>query len=372
MNKLAHIWRLGLKELTSLRHDSVLLLFLLYAFTVAIYMPAAGSVIGVHNASVAIVDEDHSHVSRQLSEALLPPEFQVPMPLAYNRLDQAMDSGQYTFVINVPANFQADLLAGRQPTVQVNVDATAMSQAFMGAGYIARIFQRVLLEYSGQDAAASNAPATMTTRALFNSNLEGGWFLAVIQIVNNITILAIILTGTALLREREHGTLDHLLVLPLTALEIMLAKIGSNALVVVVCTWLSLEVIVKGALGVPLAGSMGLFLMVTAFYLFASTALGIFLATLARSTPQFGLLAIPVIIPMLLLSGGSTPLDSMPQWLQWVMQISPSTHFVSLSAAILFRDAGLAVVWPDLLALIAIGLLFFVIALMRFRKSLAS
>ncbi|MDD2052848.1 ABC transporter permease [Pseudomonas putida] len=372
MQQLAHILRLGLKELTSLRHDSVLLLFLFYAFSVAIYMPAAGSVIGVHNASVAIVDEDHSPLSRQLAEALQPPEFQAPAPLPYDQLDQAMDSGQYTFVINVPVNFQSDLLAGREPSLQVNVDATAMSQAFMGAGYIGRIFQRELLEYSGQANAASQTPVQLTSRALFNPNLEGGWFLAVIQIVNNITILAIVLTGTALLREREHGTLDHLLVLPLTALEIMLAKIWSNMLVVVLCTWVSLEVIVKGALGVPLAGSLGLFLLVTALYLFASTALGIFLATLARSTPQFGLLAIPVIIPMLLLSGGSTPLDSMPEWLQWVMQGSPSTHFVSLSAAILFRDAGVNVVWPDLLALAGIGLVFFSIALARFRKSLAS
>ena len=223
MHKLSHILRLGLKELTSLRHDSVLLLFLLYAFTVAIYMPAAGSIIGVHNASVAIVDEDHSQLSRKLAESLLPPEFQAPQDLPYDQLDQSMDSGRYTFVINLPANFQADLLAGREPGVQVNVDATAMSQAFMGAGYIGRIFQRELLNYTGQADAAANTPALLSSRALFNPNLEGGWFLAVIQIVNNITILAIVLTGTALLREREHGTLDHLLVLPLTALEIMLA-----------------------------------------------------------------------------------------------------------------------------------------------------
>lgn len=372
MHQLSHILRLGIKELTSLRHDSVLLLFLFYAFTVAIYMPAAGSIIGMHNASVAIVDEDHSALSRKLSESLLPPEFNTPQALPYDQLDASMDGGQYTFVINVPANFQADLLAGREPGLQVNVDATAMSQAFMGAGYIGRIFQRELLNYTGQADAAANTPARISARALFNPNLEGGWFLAVIQIVNNITILAIVLTGTALLREREHGTLDHLLVLPLTALEIMLAKIWSNMLVVVLCTWVSLEVIVKWALGVPLAGSLALFLGVTALYLFASTALGIFLATLARSTPQFGLLAIPVIIPMLLLSGGSTPLDSMPEWLQWVMQCSPSTHFVSLSAAILFRGAGVDVVWPDLLALATIGLLFFAIALARFRKSLAS
>lgn len=370
MSRVTHTLRLGLKELTSLRHDSVLLLFLLYAFSVAIYMPAAGSVIGVHNASVAVVDEDHSALSRRLAESLQPPEFQPAAALPATRLDQAMDSGQYTFVINVPVNFQSDLLAGRSPQLQVNVDATAMSQAFMGAGYIGRIFERELLAYANRD--ALDSPVQLNPKALFNPNLEGGWFLAVIQIVNNITILAIILTGTALLREREHGTLDHLLALPLTALEIMLAKIASNALVVVLCTWISLEVVVKGALGVPLAGSLGLFLGVTALYLFASTALGIFLATLARSTPQFGLLAIPVIIPMLLLSGGSTPLDSMPQWLQWVMQGSPSTHFVSLGAAILFRDAGLSVVWPDVLALAVIGLVFFGVALMRFRRSLAA
>ena len=245
MHKLSHILRLGLKELTSLRHDSVLLLFLFYAFTVAIYMPAAGSIIGVHNASVAIVDEDHSALSRKLAQSLLPPEFQAPQALPYDQLDQSMDSGKYTFVINVPVNFQADLLAGREPSVQVNVDATAMSQAFMGAGYIGRIFQRELLNYTGQADAAAKTPVLISNRALFNPNLEGGWFLAVIQIVNNITILAIVLTGTALLREREHGTLDHLLVLPLTAQGYSHAAIGAFGLVGVI-----------GALGAARAGAL--------------------------------------------------------------------------------------------------------------------
>jgi len=372
MNKPAHILALTIKELTSLRHDRVLLLFLVYAFSVAIYMPAAGSVIGVHHASVAIVDEDRSYLSRQLSTALLPPQFQAPISLAYDQLDTSMDSGRYTFVIDIPPHFQTDLNAGRSPHMQINVDATAMSQAFMGAGYIARIFAKELLAYRSRDNQAVATPITLVTRSLFNPNLDGGWFLAVIQIVNNITILAIVLTGTALLREREHGTLDHLLVLPLTPFEIMLSKIGSNALVVVSCTWLSLEGVVKYALGVPLTGSMVLFLAATAMYLFAANSLGIFLATLARSTPQFGLLAIPVIIPMLLLSGGSTPLESMPNWLQWVMQLSPSTHFVSLATAILFRNAGLGLVWPDLLALTAIGSVFFGVTLLRFRSSLSS
>lgn len=369
MNKLSHIFRLGIKELISLRYDSVLLLFMLYAFSAAIYMPASGSSIGVHNASVAIVDEDNSRLSRQLAEVLRPPQFQTPVLLSYAQIDEALDSGRYTFVINVPVDFQADLLAGKQPELQVNVDATAMSQAFMGANYMGRIFLRELQQLSG---IASEPPIKLTTRALFNSNMQSGWFLAIIQIINNVTILAILLTGTALLREREHGTLEHLLVLPLTAFEIMLAKVWTSLLVVVFCTWLSLELIVKKALGVPLVGSMGLYLFVTGLYLFASTALAVFLTTLARTIPQFGLLSIPVVMPMLLLSGGSTPLDSMPEWLQWVMQFSPTTHFVSLSTAILFRDAGISLVWPEMLALIAIGVAFFSIALIRFRRSLTA
>jgi ABC-2 type transport system permease protein len=369
VNKLSHIFRLGLKELISLRYDSVLLLFMLYAFSAAIYMPASGSSIGVHNASVAIVDEDNSRLSRQLAEVLRPPQFQTPVLLPYAQIDEALDGGRYTFVINVPVNFQADLLAGKQPELQVNVDATAMSQAFMGAGYMGRIFQRELQQLSG---VTSPSPIKLTTRALFNSNMQSGWFLAIIQIINNVTILAILLTGTALLREREHGTLEHLLVLPLTAFEIMSAKIWTSLLVVVFCTWLSLELIVKKALGVPLVGSMGLYLFVTGLYLFACTALAVFLTTLARSIPQFGLLAIPVVLPMMLLSGGSTPLDSMPTWLQWVMQFSPTTHFVSLSTAIVFRDAGVALVWPEMLALTAIGVTFFLIALARFRRSLTA
>ena len=367
MQRLRHIFRLGLKELTSLRHDSVLVLFLLYAFTVAVYMPSKGSVVGeVRNASVAFVDEDDSALSRRLAELLRAPEFQKVHYLRASQMDNALDSGRYTFVIDVPPHFHRDLLAGLQPQIQVNVDATAMSQAFIGAGYIQSIFNRELQALAPQQASALQ----LVSRVLYNSNTNGGWFMAVIQIVIQITILAILLTGTAILREREHGTLEHLLVLPLTALEIMLAKLWSNALVVVLCTWASLEWVIRGLIGVPLAGSTAFFLLITACYLFAATSIGIFLATLARSIPQFGLLSIPVIMPMVLLAGGVTPLDSMPHWLQNVLQLSPTTHYVNLSTAVLFRDAGPQLVWVELLELLAIGAAFFGLALARFRRTM--
>jgi len=152
----------------------------------------------------------------------------------------------------------------------------------------------------------------------------------------------------------------------------MIAKIWANGLVIVIAATLSLKLVVQGVLDVPIAGSISLFVTGTLIYLFSVTSLGIFLATLARSMPQFGLLAFPVFIVMNLLSGGTTPLDSMPEVLQQLMQLSPSTHFVSFAQSILYRGAGFDVVWPDFLAVTVIGMIFFFGALVRFRKTISA
>ena len=208
-------------------------------------------------------------------------------------------------------------------------------------------------------------------RVKFNPNLNGIWFGGVMKIISNITLLSVILAGAALIREREHGTIEHLLVMPLTPIEIMAAKIWANGLVVLVAAGLSLWLVVKGVLGVPIAGSLALFLFGAALHLFSSTSLGIFLATVARSMPQFGLLMILVIVPLDMLSGALTPRESMPAAVQTVMLAAPTTHFVKFAQAILYRGAGFEVVWRDFLAIIAIGAVFFLVALARFRRSVA-
>jgi ABC-2 type transport system permease protein len=152
----------------------------------------------------------------------------------------------------------------------------------------------------------------------------------------------------------------------------MIAKVWANGLVIVVAATLSLYLLVQGVLEVPIAGSVPLFVAGTAVYLFSVTALGIFLATLARTMPQFGLLAFPVFMVMNLLSGGTTPLESMPRILQYVMQLAPSTHFVAFAQGILYRGAGLEVVWTSLVAISVIGAVFFAAALRRFRISVDS
>jgi ABC-2 type transport system permease protein len=202
--------------------------------------------------------------------------------------------------------------------------------------------------------------------------MQQSWFVAVNQVINNISVLALFLCGAAVLREREHGNIEHLLVMPLRPAELMFAKIWANGLVVMIAALLSLFLVVRALIGVPIAGSMLLFAFGLAVYLFSVTALGIMLATVVRSMPQFGLLAFPVFIVMSLLSGGQTPLESMPIFLQKVMQFVPSTHFVSFSQAVLFRNATPSMVWPDLAKMFAIGIAYTVFTLSRFRKMLAA
>lgn len=185
-------------------------------------------------------------------------------------------------------------------------------------------------------------PVSLEIRMRFNPNLDPAWFGGVMAIINNITMLAIVLTGSALIREREHGTVEHLLVMPVTPFEIMMAKVWSMGLVVLVVSGLSLMLMVKGVLGVPIEGSIPLFMLGVALSLFATTSIGIFMGTIARSMPQLGLLMILVLLPLQMLSGGSTPRESMPQAVQDIMLTMPTTHFVSLARAILYRGAGLA------------------------------
>jgi ABC-2 type transport system permease protein len=372
VQKIANIFWLGTKELRSFLRDYVLLGLVVYAFSIAIIAQAQSSSQEVHNASVAIVDEDHSELARRIAHAFLPPYFQIPQPIAERDIVPLMNSGRYTFVIDIPPNFQRDVLGGREPAIQLDVDATAMVQAGLGADYAQQIITTEINNFLSRAEGAPLPPVNLVVRIAFNPNVTTAWFTSVMGIINSVTMLAIILAGAAIIREREHGTMDHLLVMPLTPFEIAMSKICANSLVIIVAVGLSLYFVVRGLLGVPIAGSIPLFLFGAAIYLFFATAIGIFLATIARSMPQLGLLYLLVFLPMNMLSGSNTPLESMPPWLATVMQASPSTHFVSFAQAILYRGAGFAVVWPQFLIVALIGGLFFGLALLRFRKVAAA
>jgi len=367
---LQNIWNLGIKELRSLWRDRLLLLFV-WAFSGALYTAAKGAPDRLHRAPMAVVDEDQSPMSQRIISAFYPPTFMTPSLISLREMDPGMDAGRYTFVMDIPPNFQRDVMAGKSPSIQLNVDATQMSQAFLGAGYIQSMALGEVAEYLQRERTVSTPQVDLALRMRFNPSLDNTWFMGVMELINNVTMLSIILTGAALIREREHGTIEHLLVLPLKPVEIMLAKIWAMGAVVLLATALAVQFVLQGALAMPITGSVGLFLAGCALHLFATTSMGIYLGTVARSMPQLGLLMILVLLPLQMLSGGMTPRESMPAVVRFIMMGAPTTHFVSFAQAILYRGAGLSIVWPQFAAIAAIGGVFFMGSLMRFRAAVS-
>jgi len=368
---IANIYWLGTKELRSFLRDYVLLAFVVYAFSIAVTAQARSYSQEVHNAAVAVVDEDHSELSHRITHAFQPPYFKPAQLIAERDVVPSMNAGKYTFVVDVPPNFERDVLGRRSPAVQLNVDATVMVQGGLGAGYAQQIITNEINDFLSRAEGVPLSPVNLAIRVVFNPNVTTSWFTSVMSIINSISMLAIILAGAAIVREREHGTMDHLLVMPLTPFEIAMSKVWANGLVITSAVGLSLYLVVRTLLGVPIAGSIPLFLVGVAVYLFFACAIGVFLGTIARSMPQLGLLYFLVYLPMNLLSGSNTPLESMPPWLATAMQASPSTHFVSFAQSILYRGAGIEVVWPQFLFVAIVGGLFFMLAILRFRSTAA-
>jgi len=370
MRHVANIYRLGIKELWSLVRDPTMLVLIFFSFTVSIYSAATAMPETLHKAPIAIVDEDASPLSARIASAFYPPHFMLPSMISAVQVDRGMDAGEYTFALSIPPDFQRDVLAGKSPALQLNVDATRMSQAFTGSGYVQQIVMGEVAEFVQRHRGSTVSPVELALRMRFNPALTQAWFGALMEIINNVTMLSIILTGAALIREREHGTIEHLLVMPVTPTEIMLAKVWAMGLVVLVAAAVSLGLVVQSLLQVPIEGSVALFFVGAALHLFATTSMGIFMATLARNMPQFGMLLILTLLPLQLLSGGITPRESMPLLVQSIMLVAPTTHFVELGQAILYRGADIAVVWQPFLFLLVIGAGLFTLSLVRFRKTI--
>lgn len=368
--RISTIWRLGIKEFWGLLRSPALLVLIGVVFSLQIYVAAVATPFALNKAPISIVDEDVSPLSARIASAFYLPHFNPPQAISLSQMNRRMDDGTDTFALVIPPNFQRDLLAGSAPGMQLDVDATRMTQAFTGAGHAQAIISGEVAEFLQRHRADSAPPVDLVLRARFNPELDPGWFSAMMEVVNSVALLSVILSGAALIRERERGTIEHLLVMPVTPTEIMLGKIWPMAVVVMGAAFFAITVVVQTWLAIPVAGSLWLLMLGMGLQLFATTSLGILLATIAGSMPQFGLLLMLVLFPLQVLTGGLTPIENMPDMLRLFLSLAPDTHFVSLSQAIMFRGAGLDLIWPRLLSLLGIGLAFFSFSLWRFRRSI--
>lgn len=367
---LLNIWLLGIKEFWSLLREPMLLILIVYMFSLSIFTSANAIPDTLNHAAIAIVDEDQTTLSARIASAFFPPYFTHPKMISYDQVDAELDSGNSTFVLNIPHGFQRRILSGEAAEVQLNVDATRMTQAFSGNGYITQMVNQEVAEFAQRYRSEPTMPVELSLRARFNPVLDPTWFGGIVQVVNNISMLSLILTGAALIRERERGTIEHLLVMPVTPVEIMMSKIWSMSVVVLAGALFALIFVVQKLLGVPIEGSILLFAAGAAVFLFSITSLGIFMATIANNMAQFSMLLILSLMPMQMLSGGMSPRESMPEILQYIMLLAPTSHFIDLSQAILFRGAGFEVVWVQFVALALIGMTLNFLSLRRFKEAI--
>lgn len=370
---LLNIFHLSVKELKSLFTDPIMLVLIVTVYTVSNISVFYGTSVGVKNAVVAFVDKDDSRLSRMIRTTARPPYFKdYGRKTTREESEALMRDGEATFVMDIPENFERDLMGGRNPKIQLMIDATAITQAGVGSGYLmADIESLVAKELGGaKRGKAPVPPFSSEFRFHYDATLNTAIRNTVVQAFLNTGILAIILIGAAFIREREHGTLEHLLVMPVKAHEIALAKIAANGLVILVASLLSLKLVIEWFLGIRLPGSFALFAFGSFLFLFSSAALGMLLALGTPNMPQFGISAMLLIIVLHLITGAQSPIESMPAFMQKVVFFAPDTHFISSSIDIIFKEAKIQDVAMRFIYMLLIGLAFMWIALARFKNML--
>lgn len=364
-----NIYNLMIKELKIVLYDKGMLIFIVYVFSVAIYIGGTKTSTELKNGSIAFVDSDKSQLSQRLIDAFYKPRFNTPDIISYYDIDKKMDSGYYTFIVLIPSEFEKDVLSNNVPEIQVNIDATRMTQAGIGASYVRNIINQEIETFLQKSSENSFNPK-LVTRYKYNQNLTGDWFGSINEIINNIVMISILLSAASLVREREHGTIEHLMVMPLSSFEIMISKILAVCIIVLIGVCFSIFFIIEILLQIPISGSIVLYLFSTFLVLFATTSMGVFIGTIVKNMPQLGMVFILTILPLMMLSGTMSPYESMPLVLQYLMNLMPTSHFVELSQAILFRDAGITIVYKQMINIFLIGVVFFTITLLIFKKSL--
>ena len=364
------------KELRQLWRDRALFGFAIYVFTLNIVLAAGGSSFELNRVPVIVNDADHSAASRDFAYRFQPPYFVLRGEAGDPQ--QAMhqlDREQARVLIDIPHGFSETLREGAQPaTVQMLVDASHANSGYLAASYGAAIAGGFGAEWTQRQLTRAGVdPGAIPridnrVRLWHNADLNESWFHTIAELLTMMTVMCILLPAAALVREKERGTIEQLLVSPLSPLQVMLGKVLAMMVVMQIGVAVALFGIMQPIYHVPAKGSLVLLFALTALYAFTNAGLGLAAGTFARNSGQVGLLVLLIVMPIVNLSGTWTPFESMPAWLRAVMTLSPLHHFVDIVYSILLRGAGMDVLWDSVLAMTGLGAALFAIGLVRFRR----
>ena len=363
------------KELVQLFRDIPLMAFLVYAFTLSVYVTGNGIQTQLRNAGLLVYDADRSLSSRELVSRFHLPYFRYDGELTHpDDGFRQLDRGRSMLVLDIPARFHEALVSGAPTSVQLLVDTTNAPQGLSAAGYAARIVgqfgrESVLARNGLAGFSPTAVPMVVSDhRVWFNQDQNETWFESISHLLRMITIFAVLLPAAALVREKERGTMEQLLVSPLTPVLIMLPKVVAMTLMILGATAVALFGIMQPVFGVPIRGSLVLLFSLTALFIVATAGIGIFASTVTKNQAQVGMMTLLVVAPILLLSGIFTPMETMPAWVQYLMALSPLRYFIEIATGILLKGVGLDMLWRQALSMGLVGASLFGFGLWRFRR----
>lgn len=365
------------KEMTHLMRDRILLFILLWGFTGMIYTAGHGVSMEVKNFPTIIYDMSHSPESREIISRFQKPYFKI---LAFVQTDRQLiewlDSGKASMAVVIPPDFKRKIDIG-EAKIQVIIDGTMSMSATMAVAYVSSITYNYAIEVFERkmgitDRFFNEIPfVDERTRVHFNPNTLTSWFMSLLEFFNVTTMVSLLVTAAALVREKEYGTIEQLLVTPVRTWEVFFAKITPTVFVVGALSFLSIFFVIKGIIKVPIRGSLLLFYPVMLFYVFTMSSLGIAIATVARNLAQSMMLMLVILTPMLMLSGAWTPPESMQPVMRYLSLISPMRYFIDFGYSVLFKGNGIKYVWHDIVGIVFLGVILFGLSVWRFRRSFA-
>lgn len=360
------------KELLQLFRDTALMVFFLYSFTGDIYIAASGVSMQLKNAAIATLDGDRSAASRELASRFQPPYFRPIGELAASRDSiTLLDDAGAMAVLDIPPRFQERLQRGEQVSVQLQVDTTNSVLGFLASSYGAQIVGKFGLEAAARREGAGGMAGPVLqadTRIWYNPNQNDAWFMGISELLTVVTLFAILLPAAAMVREKERGTIEQLMVTPLSAFQILFPKVIAMTLVILGGSAIALFGILGPVFHVPMRGSLLTFFLITALYVFTTAGLGLLAATVARNLAQVGMLTVVILMPMLLLSGAWTPPEAMPEWMRLLAYLSPLHYFLDAAYGILLKGAGMDLLWDSVLAMGTLGVCVFALGMRRFGR----
>jgi ABC-2 type transport system permease protein len=347
-----------------------MLLILGWAFTGAVYTSGHGIATELFRYPLVALDLSQSPASRDLLSRFRAPYFKlVGQAWSDHEIVTRLDRGEASLAVVIPPDFERRVHEGAA-RFQVIADGSQSMTATLAAAHIASIAQGYSVErLVSQSRADIRIPQIEARpRVEYNPNLVETWFSSLLEVFNQATMIAMLLAAAAMVREREHGTVEHLLVSPLRPTELFAAKLAPVVGLVPLAVVGSVLGIVQGAFQTPIRGSLALFYVVTVVYVFAMASLGLAIAVVARTLGQAMMMLLLILYPMMLLSGAFTPPESQGAFMRTVGLLSPVRHYVDFGYQVLFKGNGLAYVWHDVAGILVLGVALFLLSVRRFAR----